>query len=286
MENSTAILLISCPDQTGIIANVSEFLFFHNGNIIHIDQHVDKDLNTFFMRVEWEINGFNIPRENILNVFLNTIGNKFGMQCRLRFSDRKPRMAVFVSKMQHALHDILSRWYAGEWYVDIPLIISNHDDARPIAEKFGIPYHVFPISKENKEEQEAAELTLLSENSIDHVVLARYMQVLSPEFIRHYPNKVINIHHSFLPAFPGAKPYHSAFKRGVKLVGATAHFVTSDLDEGPIIAQDVEHITHRDSIDDLIRKGRDIERRVLARAIWLQLQHRILPFQNRTIIFD
>ncbi len=282
----TAILLIHCPDQTGIISNVSEFLYFHNGNVIDIDQHVDKEQNHFFMRVEWELEGFNIPKENILNVFLNTIGNKFQMTCRLRFSAQKPRMALFVSKQQHAFHDILARWYSGEWNVEIPLIISNHPDARPIAEKFGIDYYEMSITKDNKKAQEEKELKLLSEHQIDFVVLARYMQVLSDNFIDHYPNKVINIHHSFLPAFPGAKPYHSAYKRGVKLVGATAHYVTEDLDEGPIISQDVEHITHRDSIEDLVRKGRDIEKRVLSRAIWLQLQHKILPFNNRTIIFD
>lgn len=283
---NTAILLIHCPDQTGIISNVSEFLFFHNGNVIEIDQHVDKEQDLFFMRVEWELDGFNIPKENILNVFLNTIGNKFQMTCRLRFSAQRPKMALFVSKQQHALHDILARWYSGEWRVDIPIIISNHPDARPIAEKFGIEYHEFRITKDNKAEQEEKELRLLSENQIDYIVLARYMQVLSSKIISHFPNRIINIHHSFLPAFPGAKPYHSAYKRGVKLVGATAHYVTEDLDEGPIIAQDVEHVTHRNSVEDLVRKGRDIEKRVLSRAIWLQLQNKILPYNNRTIIFD
>jgi formyltetrahydrofolate deformylase len=283
--SNTAILLIHCPDQTGIISTVSEFLFFHNGNIIDIDQHVDIDNKRFFMRAEWEIDGFNIPPENIYTIFMNTIGNRFQMTCQVQFTTKKPRMALFVSKMQHASLDILSRWYSGEWDVEIPLIISNHPDSRPIAEKFGIDFYEFKITAENKAEQEQKEIALLKANNIDFVVLARYMQVISPSFINEFPNQIINIHHSFLPAFPGAKPYHSAFKRGVKIVGATAHYVTEDLDAGPIIAQDIAHITHRDSIDELVRKGRDIEKRVLSQAVWLQIRHRILPFDNRTIIF-
>jgi formyltetrahydrofolate deformylase len=284
MEN-TAILLIHCPDKQGIVANVSNFLFENNGNVIDLDQHVDREQNLFFMRVEWELDNFAIPEEKIDDYFGTLIGNKFQMKWRLHFSRRKPRMAIFVSKMSHCLYDILQRYNSGEWQVEIPLIISNHPDLAPIAHKFEIPYHIFPITEKTKKAQEAKELELLKEHNVDFVVLARYMQVLSDAFVGEFPHRVINIHHSFLPAFIGAKPYHAAYRRGVKIIGATGHYVTADLDEGPIIAQDVVGVTHKDSIEDLVRKGRDLEKRVLSQAIWLEIQHKILPYQNRTIVF-
>lgn len=236
------------------------------------------------MRIEWELEGFLIPRDKIADYFDTQIGVKFQMVWSLYFSQERARMALFVSKLPHCLYDILARAHTGEWQVDIPLIISNHTDLEPIANQFGIPFHIFPINKENKAEQEARELELMKKHNITFVVLARYMQILSKEFIEKYPNKIINIHHSFLPAFPGAKPYHSAYERGVKIIGATGHYVTSDLDAGPIIAQDVEWITHKDSIHDLINKGKDVEKIVLSRAIHLHLQRKTLVYNNRTVI--
>jgi formyltetrahydrofolate deformylase len=284
MEN-TAILLIHCPDKQGIVANVSNFLFENNGNVIDLDQHVDREQNLFFMRVEWELDNFAIPEEKIDDYFGTLIGNKFQMKWRLHFSRRKPRMAIFVSKMSHCLYDILQRYNSGEWQVEIPLIISNHPDLEHIAKKFDIPYHIFPITEKTKKAQEAKEIELLREHKVDFVVLARYMQVLSDAFVTEFPHQIINIHHSFLPAFIGAKPYHAAYRRGVKIIGATGHYVTADLDEGPIIAQDVVDVTHKDSIEDLVRKGRDLEKMVLSQAIWLEIQHKILPYQNKTIVF-
>ncbi len=284
MEN-TAVLLIHCPDKQGIVANVSNFLFENNGNVIDLDQHVDREQNLFFMRVEWELENFAIPDEKIDDYFGTLIGNKFNMKWQLYFTRRKPRMAIFVSKMSHCLYDILQRYNAGEWEVEIPLIISNHSDLEHIATKFNIPFHVFPITEKTKRAQESKEIELLQEQNVDFVVLARYMQILSDSFTAAFPHKIINIHHSFLPAFIGAKPYHAAYRRGVKIIGATGHYVTADLDEGPIIAQDVVAVTHKDSIEDLVRKGRDLEKMVLSQAIWLQLQHKILPYQNKTIVF-
>lgn len=283
--NHTAILLIHCPDQMGLVAAVTDFLHKNNGNVISLDQHVERDIQHFFMRVEWELKGFSIPQEKIDEFFGTLVGRKFQMHWQLYFTNRKPRMAIFVSKMSHCLYDILQRYVSGEWLLDIPCIISNHDNLHYIAERFDIPFHVFPINKQNKAEQESAELKLLLEQEIDFVVLARYMQILSDEFVSALPNRIINIHHSFLPAFKGARPYHSAFNRGVKIIGATSHYVTADLDEGPIIAQDVAAVSHKDSIDDLIRKGKNLEKVVLAEAIWLELQHKILPYRNKTIIF-
>lgn len=283
--NHTAILLIHCPDQMGLVAAVTDFLHKNNGNVISLDQHVERDVQHFFMRVEWELEGFSIPQEKIDEFFGTLVGRKYQMHWQLHFTNRKPRMAVFVSKMSHCLYDILQRYVSGEWAVEIPCIVSNHDNLHYIAERFDIPFHVFPITKANKAEQEAAELKLLLEKEIDFVVLARYMQILSDEFVSAMPNRIINIHHSFLPAFKGARPYHSAFNRGVKIIGATSHYVTADLDEGPIIAQDVAHISHKDSIEDLIRKGKNLEKVVLAEAIWHEMQHKILPYRNKTIIF-
>lgn len=275
-----------CADRPGIVQNVTEFIDNNKGNIIDLDEHVDRDEKAFFMRVEWELDEFLIPPEKIGEFFSTQIAAKYDMKWNIYFSNQKPRMAIFASKMSHCLYDLLSRVQSGEWDVEVPLIISNHNDLKPVADSFSIPYHVFTITKENKAEQEAKELELLKKHKITFAVLARYMQVLSDNFIAHYPNKIINIHHSFLPAFPGAKPYHSAFKRGVKIIGATSHYVTADLDEGPIIAQDVSHISHKDSVKDLVRKGRDLEKIVLSQAVYEHIQRRTLVYNNKTIVFS
>ena len=280
----TAILLMHCPDRKGLVSNVTAFIDNNNGNIVNLDEHVDKEAGIFFMRIEWELEGFLIPKEKVADYFETTIAAKFDMDFNIYFSDEPARMAIFVSKMSHCMFDILARYYSKEWNVEIPLIISNHPDLEPIAEKFGIPFYVFPINKANKKEQEEKELALLKEHNISFVVLARYMQIISENFIDHYPNKIINIHHSFLPAFPGAKPYHSAYERGVKIIGATGHYVTSDLDAGPIIVQDINRITHKDSIKDLVNKGKDIEKIVLSRAIDYHLQRKTLVYRNKTVI--
>lgn len=279
------ILLISCPDRKGIVAAVTRFISEHNGNILHLDQHVDTEENVFFMRVEFEEQGFAIPADRLTEEF-RPIADEFRMQWVLRRSDAVPRMALFVSKESHCLFDVLSRVQAGEWQVEVPLVIGNHEDLAPVAARFGVRFEAYPITKENREEQERAELRRLEEERIDFVVLARYMQIVSPAFVGRFPNRVINIHHSFLPAFPGARPYHSAYARGVKIIGATSHYVTSELDMGPIIEQDIVRVTHRDSLDDFIRKGKDLEKIVLSRAIWWHLQHRVLVYSNKTVIFD
>jgi formyltetrahydrofolate deformylase len=284
-NRNSAILLMHCPDQKGIVAHVTEFLNNNNGNIIALDEHVDRLDNTFYMRIEWELDGFLIPQEKIADFFGTLIAAKYNMTWNIYFSDQRPRMAIFVSRLSHCLYDILSRVHAGEWDVDIPLIISNHYDLEPVARQFSIPYYVFEKTTENRPDQEKKELEILKKYQITFVVLARYMQLLSDEFIRQYPNEIINIHHSFLPAFPGAKPYHSAYERGVKIIGATSHYVTADLDAGPIIDQDVVRITHRDSIEKLIMKGKDVEKLVLSRAIFLHIQRRTLVYNNRTIVF-
>lgn len=275
-----------CPDQQGIVAAVTDFLYNNNGNILNLDQHVDQDIRHFFMRVEWELDGFAIPEQKIDEFFGTLIGKKFGMQWQLHLSGKKPRMAVFVSKMSHCLYDILQRYVSGEWSVEIPLILGNHESLQYIAERFDIPFRCFEITPQNKATQEAAIIDLLRESGVDFIVLARYMQILSDNFVKTFPNRIINIHHSFLPAFKGARPYHSAYERGVKIIGATSHYVTADLDEGPIIAQDVTHVSHRDSIEDMVRKGKDLEKVVLSEAIWLELQHKVLPYGNKTVIFD
>nr|WP_321465826.1 formyltetrahydrofolate deformylase [uncultured Desulfobulbus sp.] len=284
-NTASAILLIHCPDNKGIIANVSEFIYKNNGNITYLDQHVDTHRKVFFMRIEWELVDFTIPDEKIGEYFEILIARKYDMKWQLHFSHELPRMAIFVSKMPHCLYDILSRWKSNELEVDIPLIISNHKDLEPVAQQFGIDFYHFEINRSNKAEQEQAQLQLLAEHNVEFIVLARYMQILSDDFIQYYSNKIINIHHSFLPAFPGAKPYHSAFERGVKVIGATSHYVTAELDAGPIIAQDIIRVSHADSIADLIRKGRDLEKVILSRSIWHHLQRQILVFQNRTIVF-
>ena len=285
-KRNTAILLIHCPDRQGILATVTEFLNKNRGNIIYLDQHVNRQEKIFYMRVEWELDGFAIPSDKIGEYFDTLIGSPLKMNWKLYFSDEIPRMALFVSKMPHCLFDILARYTAGEWDVEIPLIISNHELLKPVAERFGIEFHHFPVTAENKEETEKREIELLKEKNINFVVLARYMQILSPEFVKQFPNKIINIHHSFLPAFAGAKPYHAAHERGVKIIGATSHYVTTDLDAGPIIEQDVTRCSHVDTIQKLIRKGRDLEKIVLSQAVYKHLQRKILVYNNRTVVFN
>ena len=285
-KKNTAILLIHCPDRQGILATVTEFLNKNNGNIINLDQYVDRAQKVFYMRVEWELEGFSIPPAKISEYFDTLIATKLNMEWKIYFSKDIPRMAIFVSNMSHCLFDILSRYTAGEWDVEIPLIVSNHEAMKPVAERFGIHFHYFPVTAENKTRQEAEELKLLQEHRVDFIVLARYMQILSKEFVGHYPNKIINIHHSFLPAFAGAKPYHAAHERGVKLIGATSHYVTCDLDAGPIITQDVVRCSHVDTVNSLIRKGRDLEKIVLSNAVFNHLQRKVLVYRNKTVVFN
>ena len=283
---TTAKLLLHCPDKPGILAEVTDFITVNKGNIIYLDQYVDHVENIFFMRIVWELKDFLVPQEKIEDYFRTLYGQKYEMDFRLYFSDVKPRMAIFVSKMSHCLFDMLARYTAGEWNVEIPLIISNHPDLQHVAERFGIPFYLFPITKETKEEQERKEMELLAKHNITFIVLARYMQVISEQMINAYPNKIINIHHSFLPAFVGAKPYHAAFQRGVKIIGATSHYVTTELDAGPIIEQDVVRITHKDSIEDLVNKGKDLEKIVLSRAVQKHIERKILAYKNKTVIFS
>jgi len=284
----TAILLLHCPDQQGIISEVTKFITDNQGNIVYLDQYVDRQDGMFFMRIEWELDNFLIPREKI-DEYINTLyAQRYKMTFNLYFNDIRPRMAIFVSKMSHCLYDLLARYKAGEWNVDIPCIISNHEDLRYIADQFDIPYYVWSINKDhsNKDEVEAAEMQLLKEKKVTFIVLARYMQIITENMIDAYPHHIINIHHSFLPAFIGAKPYHQAWERGVKIIGATSHYVTSDLDAGPIIEQDVVRITHKDDPDSLVLKGRDLEKIVLSRAVTKHIQRKILTYHNKTIIFN
>ncbi|TVP68646.1 MAG: formyltetrahydrofolate deformylase [Leptolyngbya sp. LCM1.Bin17] len=283
MGSATAIVLFSCPDQKGLVAKIANFIYANGGNILHADQHRDPEAGLFLSRLEWELEGFNLPKE-IIGPAFNAIAQPLGATWQLHFSDDVPRLCIWVSHQDHCLLDLLWRHKAGEFKAEIPLIISNHPHLQPIAEQFGIAFHHIPITKDTKPQQEAQQLALLQEHTIDLVVLAKYMQVLSPEFLTQF-DQVINIHHSFLPAFMGANPYHRAHQRGVKIIGATAHYVTSDLDEGPIIEQDVVRISHRDDVKELIRKGKDMERIVLARAVRLHLQNRTLVYGNRTVVF-
>ena len=283
---TTAKLILHCPDKPGILAEVTDFITVNKGNIIYLDQYVDHVENIFFMRIEWELKDFLVPQEKIEDYFRTLYGQKYEMDFRLYFSDVKPRMAIFVSKLSHCLFDMLARYTAGEWNVEIPLIISNHPDLQHVAERFGIPFYLFPITKETKEEQERKEMELLAKHKITFIVLARYMQVISEQMINAYPNKIINIHHSFLPAFVGAKPYHAAFQRGVKIIGATSHYVTTELDAGPIIEQDVVRITHKDAIEDLVNKGKDLEKIVLSRAVQKHIERKVLAYKNKTVIFS
>jgi len=283
MTNSTATLLVSCPDQKGLVAKIASFIYSNGGNIIHADQHTDFEAGLFLTRIEWQLNDFNLPREVIAPAFA-AIAKPLQATWQLHFSDTIPRIAIWVTKQDHCLLDLLWRQQAKELPAQVPLIISNHTQLQAIAEQFGRDFYHFPITKDNKAEQEAKQLEILNRYQIDLVVLAKYLQILSGDFIQNFPN-IINIHHSFLPAFPGANPYHRAYERGVKIIGATAHYATADLDEGPIIEQDVVRISHRDNVADLIRKGKDLERLVLARAVRLHLQNRVLVYGNRTVIF-
>lgn len=281
-----AILLIHCTDRKGLISTITNFLFEHNGNIVDLDEHVEKSEEIFFMRVEWELQGFDIPKDRIYEAFMIQVASKYDMDWQLHFTDKMPRMAIFVSKSSHCLYDILARYCSGEWQVEIPAIISNHEIHKQVADRYDIPFFHFDVSAESKTDIEKKQAALLRKLNIDFIILARYMQILGDDFIRSFPNKIINIHHSFLPAFAGAKPYHRAYVRGVKIIGATSHYVTADLDEGPIIEQDVVKISNKDAVEDLIRKGKDLEKIVLSRAIWIHLQRKALVHKNRTVIFD
>jgi len=280
-----AILLFSSPDQKGLVSMITAFIAQYGGNIISLHEHVDSFDKTFFLRVVWDMDGFEIPQDEVKNAF-NPIGKKFHANWNILFSGRRLRMAVMVSKYEHCLQELLWRQHLPESTWEIPLIISNHPDLEYMAKYHRIPCHIFPITKENKSSQEKAELNLLKENEIDFVVLARYMQVLTNAFVDEYPNRIINIHHSFLPAFMGGNPYRQAYERGVKIIGATSHYVTEDLDEGPIIEQDIIRISHRDSVKDLIRRGRDLERIVLAQAVNYHAEHRILVNGKKTVVFQ
>ncbi len=275
-----------CNDRKGLISTITNFLFENDGNIVELDEHVEKKEGIFFMRVEWELDNFKIAKDKIAEVFEERIGSQYEMKWELHFTDKVPRMALFVSKSSHCLYDILSRHYSGEWNIEIPAIISNHRMHEELAKRYDIPFYYFEINKDNKAEIEAQQMKLLADLQIDFLILARYMQILSDNFINSYPNKIINIHHSFLPAFAGAKPYHRAYERGVKIIGATSHYVTADLDAGPILEQDVVKISHKDSVEDLVRKGKDLEKIVLSRAIYTHLQRKALVHRNRTVIFD
>ena len=285
---ASAILLLHCPDQPGIISEVTKFITDNQGNILYLDQYVDREDGMFFMRIEWDLAHFLIPRDKIEEYLKTLYGARYDMKFNLYFSDVKPRMAIFVSKMSHCLYDLLARYKAGEWNVDIPCIVSNHEDLRYVADQFGIPYYVWSIKKDgsNKQEVGHAETELLKEKGVTFVVLARYMQIIGDEMIAAYPHHIINIHHSFLPAFVGAKPYHQAYERGVKIIGATSHYVTAELDAGPIIEQDVVRITHKDTPESLVLKGRDLEKIVLSRAVMKHIERKVLTYKNKTIIFS
>ena len=282
---SSAVLLISCPDQKGLVAAIAEFLLLHNANILHADQHQDAELQLFLMRVEWDLEGFDLDLAEFSPAF-KPVAERFGMTWRLAESRHKPRLAVFVSRFDHCMADLLYRYQSSELHCELPIIISNHEDTRWLADAYRIPFQHIAVTRDNKAEVEQMQLAILRDLKIDFVVLARYMQVLSADFIRHFPRRIINIHHSFLPAFHGAKPYHRAFERGVKLIGATAHYVTETLDDGPIIEQDVARISHRDQLDELITKGADLEKVVLSRAVKWHLDNRVLVYANKTVVFD
>jgi formyltetrahydrofolate deformylase len=284
MKN-TAVLLISCPDQKGLVAAIANFLLTYDANIVHADQHQDAELRLFLMRVEWDVEGFALPLDDFARAFA-PIADRYQMTWRLAESARKPRMAILVSKFDHCLADLLYRYQSGELHCEIPIILSNHEDTRWLADTYNVPFQHVNVERDRKAEAEKMQMAILRDQQIDFMVLARYMQVLSRDFIHHYPSRIINIHHSFLPAFHGAKPYHRAFQRGVKLIGATSHYVTEMLDDGPIIEQDVSRISHRDALDDLIQKGADLEKIVLSRAVKWHLDNRVLVYANKTVVFD
>jgi formyltetrahydrofolate deformylase len=281
----TGVLLIDCPDRKGIVAAVSDFLYRHNANILHADQHQDAERGLFLMRVEWDLDGFDVSLDDFAGQFA-PLAERFQMRWRLERSDRPHRVALFVSKYDHCLVDLLYRHQSGDLVCDIPLVISNHTDARRWADSYGIPFFHVPVEPGAKVEAERRQQELLVEHGVDLVVLARYMQVLSADFVARWPHRIINVHHSFLPAFSGARPYHRAFERGVKLIGATSHYATQDLDEGPIIEQDVMRISHRDGLEDLLQKGRDLEKVVLSRAVRWHVGHRVLVYDRKTAVFD
>lgn len=281
----TGILLIDCPDRKGIAAAVSDFLYRHNANILHADQHQDSERGLFLMRVEWDLAGFDLDLDDCVRQF-TSIADRFQMRWRIERSDRPHRVALFVSKYDHCLVDLLYRHHSGELLCEIPLVVSNHPDAKRWADFYGVPFFHIPVEPGTKAEAEKRQLALLKEHGIDLVVMARYMQVLSTDFVAQFPYRIINVHHSFLPAFSGARPYHRAFERGVKLIGATSHYATQDLDEGPIIEQEVVRISHRDGLEDLVQKGRDLEQVVLSRAVRWHLSHRVLVYDRKTVIFD
>jgi len=283
---NTAVLLISCKDSDGIIAAVTALLSRLGANILYIDQHVDHESSQFFMRVEWELENFSISQDEFKVIFTHEVANKFGMIWHIHHTSKKQRMAIFVSKYAHCFFDLLGSWKTGDLNVDIPVIISNHDDLRADAEKFGIEYIHLPTNASNREEMAIEQMRILKEHDIDFVVLARYMQIIPESMIQEYTNKIINIHHSFLPSFPGARPYHQAYQRGVKIIGATGHYVTEELDEGPIIAQDIERVNHSYSVKDLIRTGQGIEKRVLTQAVKMHVEQRVLAHNNRTVVFS
>ncbi len=285
MMKNTATLLITSPDRKGLVAAIADFLYRHGANILHADQHQDAEENLFLMRVEWDLAGFSIAPSRFDEEFA-LIAQKFDMRWQLKLSGHRPKIAIFVSKYDHCLVDLLYRHQSGELACEIPLILSNHPDTQRLADFYGIPFHVIEVSRHNKAQAEARQFELLDAHGIDLIVLARYMQILSQQFVARYPQKIINIHHSFLPAFIGARPYHRAFERGVKLIGATSHYVTEALDEGPIIEQDIVRISHRDQLEDLIQKGKDLEKIVLSRAVRWHVENRILLYANKTVIFD
>jgi formyltetrahydrofolate deformylase len=284
LKNS-AVLLVQCPDQKGLDATIADFIFRHNGNILHFEQHQAGEERFYLARVEWDLSGFELPLHQFPEKFA-PVAKKFGMQWSVALTTYRPRVAIFVSRYDHCLVDLLYRQRTGELACEIPVIVSNHDDARRHAEFYGIPYHLIPVTKTKKNDAEAVQQQLLREHKIDLIVLARYMQILSPEFIANFPQRIINIHHSFLPAFVGAKPHHQAYERGVKILGATAHYVTEVLDDGPIIEQGVVRISHKDDLDDLVEKGRDLEKLVLSRAVRWHIENRILLYANKTVIFE
>ena len=279
-------ILIHCKDRPNIIASVTNFIAENGGNIVYIDQHVDREQDIFFMRLESEFISDTFSTSHFKSVFECDLANKFEMKWRIYSSEKKPKMALFISKYDHCLYDLLGRYNSGELNLEIPFIISNHNDLKPIADNFKIPFYYIPVTKDSKQDAEDQQLQLLKEHNIDFIVLARYMQIISGKLINKYPNKIINIHHSFLPAFVGAKPYHSAYKRGVKIIGATSHYVTEELDAGPIIEQDVTRVTHAHAISDLIAKGRDLEKIVLANAVKLHADRKVMVFNNKTVIFS
>ena len=284
MKNS-AILLIDSPDRKGLVAKISTFLYSHGANILHADQHRDNEAGLFFMRIEWDLDSFALDDASFRAAF-KPLAVELGLRWRVEYSRRLPRVAIFVSKYLHCLADLLHRQQSGELAFTIPVVIGNHDHGRALAEFHRIPFHLIPVTAESKREAEEGQLAILERNQIDLIVLARYMQVLSAEFVSRYPGRIINVHHSFLPAFSGARPYQAAYRRGVKLIGATSHYVSEVLDDGPIIEQDVTRISHRDQLDDLVQKGRDVERLVLSRAVRWHVDRRILLYENKTVIFD